>query len=109
MVRDIITDRGIAGIIMQDQLLTDLGYIIIVEFARPFAGEESLDLLTAMNELCAVPPYAVDGISLRDPLRIAAVPGIFGEPCLLRGGLSGKRRMWGTGQFTDILHLAYPE
>ena len=28
MVRDIITDRGIAGIITPDQLLTDLGYII---------------------------------------------------------------------------------
>ncbi len=28
----------------------------IVEFARPFAGQENLDLLTAMDELRAVPP-----------------------------------------------------
>ena len=29
MVRDIITDLGIAGIIIQDQLLTDMVYTII--------------------------------------------------------------------------------
>ncbi len=34
----------------------------IIEFARPFAGKKSLDLVAAMDELCAVPPYAVDGI-----------------------------------------------
>ena len=53
--------------------------------------------------------WEFDELGLRDPLRIAAIPGIFGEPRLLCGGLSGKGWEWWTGQFPDISHLACAE
>src|SRR5262247_3641760 len=64
----------------------------IIELAVPFAREERLDLLAAVNELGAVAPDTVDGIAQGDAGGIASVPGIFGEARLLRGGLGCERR-----------------
>src|SRR5262249_2535098 len=64
----------------------------IIELAIPFAREKRLDLLTAVNELGAVAPDAVDGIGEGDAGGIASVPGIFGKTRLLRGGLGCERR-----------------
>jgi len=67
----------------------------IVELAIPFAREKRLDFLAAAHELGAIAPDAVDRISEGDAGRIARVPGILGEPRLLRGGLGierGQRR-----------------
>ena len=64
----------------------------IIELAIPFAREKCLDLLAAVNELGAVAPDTVDRISERDVGRIARVPGIFGDPRLLCGGLGAERR-----------------
>src|SRR5262249_33099833 len=69
----------------------------IIELATPFAREECLDLLAAVNEFGAVAPDAVDGIAESDARGIASVPGIFGETRFLRGCLGCERRHWWTG------------
>src|SRR5262245_40041019 len=69
----------------------------IVELAIPFAREKRLDPLAALNELGAVAPDAVDGIAEGDAGGVAMVPCIFGEACLLRGGLGHERRQWRAG------------
>ena len=44
----------------------------VVEFARPFAGQERLDRLAALQELGAVAPAAVRRIGERDARGVAA-------------------------------------
>src|SRR5262249_32861123 len=69
----------------------------IIELAIPFAREKRLNRLAAVNELGTVAPDAVDGIAEGDAGWIAAVPGIFGEARLLRGGLGCEARQAGAG------------
>src|SRR3954454_23694540 len=64
----------------------------VVELLGPFAGQERLDLIAALDEFGAVAPAAVDRIGLRDPGRVAAVPGVLGPARLLRGGRGIERR-----------------
>src|SRR5262245_42430989 len=56
----------------------------IVELARPLALKESDDLAAASQELVAVAPYAVRRVGERDAQRLAAVPGVLGQPHFLR-------------------------
>src|SRR5262249_29661771 len=64
----------------------------IVELALPLAGQESLDGGPASQEFGSVSPSTVLCVGERDAGRVAAVPGVFGEPRLLCGGFGGKRR-----------------
>jgi hypothetical protein len=64
----------------------------VVEFARPFAAEESDDRLAAGEELRPVAPTAVRRVAERDTRRVAAVPGILGFPRLFDRGVAGERR-----------------
>src|ERR1700733_8868731 len=49
----------------------------IVQLFLPFASEKLHDLLSPGDELRAIAPLAVDGISEGDLLRIARVPAVF--------------------------------
>jgi len=60
-------------------------------FSRPLAFEESIDRVAAGDEFRAVSPLAIFGIGECDPGRIAAVPGILGQPGFLRGGIVVER------------------
>ena len=63
----------------------------VVELAVPFARQERLDGLATLEELGAVAPAAVGRVGERDASRIAGVPRVLGQACLLRGGLGGER------------------
>src|SRR5262249_34610161 len=69
----------------------------VVELLLPFAGEERLDRLAPREELRAVAPAAILGISERDAFGIARIPCVFRHARLLRCGLSGERRKRRTG------------
>jgi hypothetical protein len=64
----------------------------VVEFLRPFPGEEGNDRGAALEKFRAVTPAAVFGIGERDALRVARIPGILRHAGFLGGGLSGERR-----------------
>src|SRR6185369_3064866 len=68
----------------------------VVELLRPFAGQECLDRVAALEEFGAIAPAAVGRIGLRDPRRVARVPGVLGHAGLLRGGVGVERRKWWT-------------
>src|SRR6266478_796864 len=58
----------------------------------PFAGEERDDRGAAFKEFGAVAPAAIFRIGQRHAFGIARIPGVFGHPGFLRGGLFGKWR-----------------
>src|SRR5262249_14837757 len=67
----------------------------VVELALPLARQECLDGGAALEDFGAVAPAAVGRVGERDASGITRVPGVFGEPRLLRrdlGGERGKRR-----------------
>src|SRR5216683_3066214 len=59
----------------------------IVQLARPFSNQERLNGLAPLEELDAVAPTAVGGVSQRNARRVARVPRVLGHAHLLRGGL----------------------
>src|ERR1700731_3688616 len=63
----------------------------VVEFARPLAREKRLDGIASLEEFGAIAPAAVRGIGKRNPNRIARVPSVLRQACLLGGGFQGKR------------------
>src|SRR5687768_16103042 len=63
----------------------------IVELAAPLAGQELDDLLAADREFGAIAPVAVDGISERHTLWVAAVPGVLGQADFLNCSLACER------------------
>src|SRR5215475_3967020 len=82
-----------------DPIVTESPHFLnqpIIELAIPFAREEFLDLLSAMNEFSAVPPDAVGGIGEGYAGGIASIPGILGQARLLCRGFGGKGRKWWT-------------
>src|SRR4051812_20738843 len=46
----------------------------VLEFPRPFSGQESDDLIPAVNKLGSIAPPAVDSVALRNFFGIASVP-----------------------------------
>src|SRR5450631_1646094 len=58
----------------------------------PFAGEERNDRGAAFKKFGAVAPAASFRIGQRHAFGIARIPGVFGHPGVLRGGLFGKWR-----------------
>src|SRR5882757_5172770 len=66
----------------------------VVQFPGPFAGEERLDRLTALEELRTVPPHAVRCVGKRHAFGIPAVPRVFGGARLDRRrlGREGRQR-----------------
>src|SRR5262245_13410367 len=97
-----IAAKPVAGIIVpfickphSDPVVAVRPYFLnqpIIELAIPFARAKRLNRLAAVNELGPVAPDAIDGIAEGDAGGIAAVPGVFGEARLLRGGLGRERR-----------------
>src|SRR5215471_7930517 len=69
----------------------------VVELLDPLASEELLDRLPAGEELRAVAPHAIGCVGQGHALRVARVPGVFGQPNLLRGGACVERRKGRTG------------
>src|SRR5205085_1679509 len=63
----------------------------VIELLHPLAPQELHDGFTAAEELAAVSPDAVRGVGERNPLRVAAVPGILCGACLLRGAFARER------------------
>src|SRR5262249_38073438 len=63
----------------------------VVELALPLRRQERDDLVAPCDEDIAVAPDGVDRVCLRDPLRVARVPGVFGGLHLLRRGLARER------------------
>lgn len=51
----------------------------IIQFLRPFAAQEGLDLVAPTQELGAVAPLTVRRISQRNALGIARVPRVLGS------------------------------
>ena len=70
---------GDAVAVVRPQLLDEP----VVEFAHPFAFEKRDDLLSALRKLAAIAPSAVGRVRERYALRVAAVPGVFGQANLL--------------------------
>src|SRR3954469_5971391 len=68
----------------------------IVVLLLPFAGEEFGDRRAALEKLAAVTPDAVFGIGQRHLDGVTRIPGVFGHPGLLGGGLASERRKWRT-------------
>ena len=66
----------------------------IVEFLVPFAGEELNDGVASGEEFRAIAPDGIDRIGQRDALRVASVPGVFGQANFLDGGflVEGRQR-----------------
>jgi hypothetical protein len=64
----------------------------VVEFAVPFAGQESDYGLPAHQKFSSVSPNTVRTISESDLSGIACVPGVFGFADLLDRTLKGKRQ-----------------
>src|SRR5665213_1293852 len=64
----------------------------IVQLAVPFAHQERLDGVAALDEFRPVAPAAVERVGGRDAGRLAAVPRILGAARLLRGGRGGEGR-----------------
>jgi hypothetical protein len=73
----------------------------IIEFPRPFAGQKSLDLIAAGDELGAVSPTTVSCVGKRDARRVAGVPGVLGRPRFLGCGFIGEG--WQGGRLIGIL------
>src|SRR5687768_2314819 len=69
-----------AVVVKRPQLLDEA----VVELLAPLAYQELLDGLAPGEELRAIPPDAVTGVSQRDPLRLARVPRVLGHAHLLR-------------------------
>ncbi len=74
----------------------------IFQFALPLAREELNNFPTSMEELGAVAPKAILGVSIRDPFRIARVPAIF---CVANFAVScvnggNQFHFWRTGRPT---------
>src|SRR5689334_12976441 len=63
----------------------------VVEFPRPFTGQERDDGRAALQELGPVPPVAVDRVPERYALRIARVPAILCGADLLYRGFERER------------------
>jgi len=57
----------------------------VIELARPFARQERLDGLAALEELRAVSPAAVRGVREGHSRWIAAVPCVLGQTHFLGG------------------------
>src|SRR5260370_19892126 len=77
-----------------DAIVRESPYLLdqpIVQFARPFSLQERLNGLAPLEELGAVPPAAVAGVSQRNARRVARVPRILGHAHLLRGSLQRER------------------
>ena len=64
----------------------------VVELFVPLPRQELHDGLAAGDELGPIPPGAVDRVGKRDPFRVAAVPGVLGEPDLLDRSVPVERR-----------------
>jgi hypothetical protein len=64
----------------------------VVEFLRPLAAQEGLDLLATDRELGAVAPAGVFRVDPRADFGVARVPGVLGAAHLLRRSLFGERR-----------------
>ena len=71
----------------------------IVQFPVPFSSQKLHDSFTARQELGTIAPGAIHRVSQGDPLRLACIPGIFGQPDFLGGGLRIKRWQWRSGSF----------
>src|SRR5262249_28659327 len=65
----------------------------VVEFTSPLAGQECSNLVATDNELAPIAPDRIFGVGQGDTCRIAWVPGVLGQPHLLRGRL--ERERWG--------------
>jgi hypothetical protein len=64
----------------------------LVEFARPFASQERLDLDATAWKLSAIAPTAVESIGKRDARRVARIPCVLCRADLLDGALFAE---WG--------------
>src|SRR3546814_4282522 len=78
----------------------------VVHFALPFALQQGLDGRAPFDEFGPVAPAAVRRIGERDFRRVAAVPGIFGQPRLLGGGL-GIRSEEHTSELQSLMRISY--
>src|SRR5438552_2703998 len=81
----------------------------IVELPCPFALEEANDVAASDNELGPIPPDAVLSVGERNPLRVAAVPGILCEPRLLRGCFGREGRQWRTAHLGSPGPFGWPD
>src|SRR3546814_4024018 len=79
----------------------------VVHFALPFALQQGLDGRAPFDEFGPVAPAAVRRIGERDFRRVAAVPGIFGQPRLLGGGLGIERRQRWAGHEVSWAGVLY--
>src|SRR5271155_5743471 len=79
----------------------------IVEFALPFPGQKSHDLVAAHDVLAAIAPLRVDGVGPADTFGISGVPGVLGGLDLLDRRLQRERWQRRTGVGHD-LHPAPP-
>ena len=64
----------------------------VIEFPRPFAGEERFDGLATIDEFRAVAPLAVRRIRQCDLGRVTAIPSVLGHAHFLDRGGFGERR-----------------
>src|SRR5262245_55859476 len=71
----------------------------VVELLGPLAGQKLLDGLAPGEELRAIAPYAVSGVSHGHSLRVPCVPGVFGQANLLRCGCPVERGKGWAGLF----------
>src|SRR3546814_3271209 len=75
----------------------------VVHFALPFALQQGLDGRAPVDEFGPVAPAAVRRIGERDFRRVAAVPGIFGQPRLLGGGRSEEHQ----SELQSLVRISY--
>ena len=85
MVRDIITDLGIAGIITQDQLLTDMAYTII----RLQVGVSLTESVTAGLDTPITEPRIIihPGGDLPDTATVTGMVTTMGVAADITGGI----------------------
>ena len=74
----------------------------IVEFLVPFAGEELNDDVASAEEFGTIAPDGIDGVGQRDALRVARVPGVFGQANFLDGGIGVE----GRERWASSFHIA---
>src|SRR5258707_6899029 len=65
----------------------------IVQFFGPFSTEKGFDRLPTRKELRPVAPLRIRGVARRDPLRVAAVPGVLGGFDFQKSRFSRERRV----------------
>src|SRR5215510_5023710 len=89
IVMTFISETNGDPIVLKDPQFLDQ---TVFEFPRPFAPEESDNLLPADDEFGPVAPPALFAVGQSHFFRVTGIPGILRQTDLLNGGIVGEWR-----------------